>query len=80
MKHCSECSKALKNCTCDLNFQLTSKVGRYIDAKIAWTECKQEHFRQLCAWCRKYHTCDVYGRYVEAWIALQNTYKKFRKK
>ena len=46
-------------------------VDRYIEAKRAMTLCKQEHFRQLCSWCRKYNYCDVYGEYVDAWIALQ---------
>ena len=35
-------------------------VDRYIEAKRAMTLCKQEHFRQLCSWCRKYNYCDVY--------------------
>lgn len=49
---------------------------RYVEAKIDLTKCQQDHFRQLCAKCKKYVGCKTYQEYVHAWVLLQEVIKE----
>lgn len=54
---------------------MIKEAKRYVDAKIAKTNCMQKHFRQLCNKCKKYNRCSIYNEYVDAWMELQKLAK-----
>ena len=54
--------------------KLREAVFLYIEAMKRLTNCRQEHFRQVCHTCKKYAGCLVYSGYVEAWMNLQKSY------
>lgn len=55
---------------------LRQRVGIYIRAKKRITRCQGKHMKQLCHLCLFYSDCITYKRYVDAWIRLQEKYKK----
>jgi hypothetical protein len=54
---------------------LSEVVKEYIKAKVLLTECQQNHFKQLCQTCQRYTNCNIYNRYIVAWMDLQETSK-----